>query len=183
MQFITNFASEAAAGHAEAETGILVALGIDWRLLILQVVAFAVLLWFLGKFVYPVLIRAIDKREAAIEDSVKAAKNAEAKAEQSEAEVEKLLKQARKEAAEIVDLAHKEAQQQVKDAEDRAKSRGDQIVAEAREQLGRDVTKARAELRADAADLVALATEKIVREKVDAKKDKALLDAALKESA
>lgn len=182
MQFITNFASET-AGHAEAETGILVALGIDWRLLVLQVVAFAVLLWFLGKFVYPVLIRAIDKREAAIEDSVKAAKEAETKAEQSEAEVEKLLKQARKEAADIVDLAHKEAQQQVKDAEDRAKSRGDQIVAEAREQLGRDVTKARAELRADAADLVALATEKIVREKVDVKKDKALLEAALKESA
>jgi len=181
QQFITNFG--ATTEHAAEEAGLFEALGIDWRLLILQVIAFAVLVWFLGKFVYPVLIRALDKREEAIEQSLEAAKDAEAKAEKSEAEVEKLLKQARKEATEIVDLAHKEAQQQVKDAEERAKSRGEQIVADAREQLGRDIAKARTELRADAADLVALATEKIVREKMDPKKDKALLDAALKESA
>jgi F-type H+-transporting ATPase subunit b len=181
QQFITNFG--ATTEHAAEEAGLFEALGIDWRLLILQVIAFAVLVWFLGKFVYPVLIRALDKREAAIEESLVAAKEAETKAEQSEAEVEKLLKQARKEATEIVDLAHKEAQQQVKEAEDRAKSRGDQIIADAREQLDRDVTKAREALRSDVAGLVALATEKVVREKVDASKDKSLIDAAIKEAA
>jgi len=168
------------AGHSD---GLFGALGIDWRLLILQIIAFAVLVWFLGKFVYPFLVRAIDKREAAIEESVQAAREAEEKAEKSQSEIDKLLKEARSEATGIIELAHKDAAQQVKDAEDRAKQRAEQIVSEAREQLGRDIIKARKELRADTVELVAQATQQIVKEKVDAKKDKALIDGALKEAA
>jgi len=178
-QFITQLASTEAAQNS----GLFGALGIDWRLLILQVIAFAVLVWFLGKFIYPILIRAIDKREAAIEESMHAAKAAEEKAEQSQSEIDKLLKEARSEASGIVEMAHKEAQQQVKDAEDRAKQRADQIVSDARQQLSQDIVKARKELRADTVELIAEATEQIVREKVDAKKDKALIEAAMKEAA
>lgn len=174
-----NFASTEPAEQA----GLFEALGIDWRLLILQIIAFGILVWLLGKFIYPVLIKAIDKRDAAIEESLSAAKNAEEKAEASEHEVAKLLKEARSEAALIVDTAHKEAAQQVKEAEDKAKKRAEQIVNDAREQLAQDVTKARATLRAETTELVALATEKIIREKVDTSKDKAIIAAAIKDAA
>jgi len=176
--FITQLASTESANG-----GIFDALGIDWRVLVLQMLAFAVLVWFLGKFVYPILVKTIDSREAAIEESVQAAREAEAKAEQSQSEINSLLKQARDEAGGIVELAHKEAQQQIKDAEDRAKQRADQIVSEAREQLSRDIIKARKELRADTVELVAQATERVVREKVDTKKDTSLIEDALKGAA
>ena len=42
-------------------------IGIDWKLLALQTVAFLVLLWILKKWVYPPIAAMLDKREAAIE--------------------------------------------------------------------------------------------------------------------
>lgn len=158
------------------------ALGIDWRMLILQLIAFGFLVWILGKFVYPHLLKAIDDREKSINDSVKAASEAEANAERTQAEVEKLFKEAREEAASIVATAHTEASAMVKEAEERAKSRSEQIVADARTQLDQDVAKARKALRAEATELVALATEKIVRQKIDTKQDAALIASALEEA-
>ena len=179
MQLPTYFA----AAQAAEQDSIFGALGIDWRLLILQIVAFAILVWLLGKFVYPHLINAIDKREQMINDSVKAAHEAEENAEKTQAEIEKLFAEARSESSAIVATAQQEAAALVKEAEDRSKKRADQIIADARQQLDQDVMKARKALRQETADLVALATEKIVREKVDSKKDQELIAAAIKESA
>lgn len=158
------------------------ALGIDWRLLVLQIIAFGILVWVLKKFVYPPLIRAIDEREKAIAESVSAAQEAEEKAEEAQQKIEQQLKEARTEAATIVDTAHKEASAMVKEAEDKAKKRAEQIVSDARSQLEVEVTKARKALRDETTGLVALATEKIVREKVDTKRDKSLIETALKEA-
>lgn len=171
-----------ASTEAEKSDTLFGALGLDARLLILQLLAFAFLVWFLGKFVYPYLVGAIDKRERAIEESVAAANEAEAKAEQTQKEVEKLFAKARKESSEIVETAHKEATAMVKEAEDKAKQRAEQIVSDARAQLDQDIIKARKMLRNETTELVALATEKIIREKIDAKKDKALIDTAVKEA-
>lgn len=172
--FVT-FASEAAA----EEDSLFGALGIDWRMLILQIIAFGIMVWVLGKFVYPHLIKAIDDREAAIKDSVTAAENAEANATKTQAEIEKLFKEARKDAASVIDTAHREAAIMVKEAEDKAKLRADQIVKDARAQLDQDILKARKALRTEATELVALATEKIIRQKVDAKSDATLIADAL----
>ena len=176
---LLTFASEAAA---EPEKSLFGALGIDWRMLLLQIVAFGIMVWVLGKFVYPHLIKAIDAREAAINESVKAAADAEANAEKTQAEIEKLFKKARAEAAEIVETAHKEAATMVKDAEDKAKVRAEQIVKDARTQLDQDVIAARKALRSEATELVALATEKIVRQKVDSSRDAQLIASAIKDT-
>lgn len=168
--------------EAEADPGLFGALGIDWQLLVLQVIAFAILVWFLGKFVYPHLVKAIDQREQTIADSVAAAEESEKRAEAAQEDVEALLKTARQEASAIVATAKKESAATVEDAEKKAQKRADRIVADAKEQLSQDITAARTELRKETADLVALATEKIIREKVDVKRDSTLIDAAIKEA-
>ena len=93
---LTHFASDGAAGD------IFTALGIDWKTLILQIVAFLILVWLLGKFVYPWLMKSVDERQKNIEEAAKAAKQAQESAAESEAETAELLATARKEAAEIV---------------------------------------------------------------------------------
>lgn len=183
MQLITFFANtEAATEAATGEKSLFGALGIDWRMLLLQIVAFLVLLWVLSKFVYPHLIKAIDNREKAIADSVAAAADAEKHAEESQEKIDKLFKQARAESTQLIDSAHKEAAILVKEAEDKSKKRAEQIVADAHLQIERDIAKARQLLRAETAELVALATEKIVREKVDASRDAKLIDQAIQEA-
>lgn len=175
MQFIQTFgateASKEVAHEVAAEKGFFEVLGIDWRLLVLNLLAFIVLVWILNKFVFPPLVKAIDNREKAIEASVKAAEQAEANAEATQKEINELFEKARTESAEIVDIAHKEAANAVKEAEEKAKTRADQIIADARTQLEADVMKARKALKQEAVALVVAATEKVVGEKIDAKSD------------
>ncbi|HET7302395.1 MAG TPA: F0F1 ATP synthase subunit B [Candidatus Saccharimonadales bacterium] len=163
----------------EQSLGLLQALGIDWKLLIEQTIAFLILLFILSKFVYPVLIKAIDSRRQQIEAGLEEAKASREALEKAEAKVEALLAQARKDADEIVARSHQEAGAMVADAETKAAQRAEQIVTDARSQLERDITKARETLKAETVQLVAAATEHIVGEKLDQKKDAALISKAL----
>lgn len=167
---------------AAENKGFFEALGIDWQLLVLQTIAFLVLLWFLSKFVYPPLSRAIEKREADIEASVKAANDAEKKADEAKEAVEKLLKQARGEASEIVTTAKEEATAAIEAAESKAKVRGERLVADAHDQIEKDVIAAKKSLHNETLELVALATEKVIGKTVTSKVDEAVISAAVKEA-
>ncbi len=175
---LTHFAS------AEPSAGgdILGALGIDWTLLVLQIVAFLLLVWLLGKFVYPVFLRIIDEREKKIEASVKAAEAAEKNAATAQSDIEALLKEARKEAREIVTTAKDEATAMIEASDAKAKARAEKIVKDAHDQLEKDIVAARKALHNDTIDLVALATEKIVGGIADAKLDKKIIESAVKEA-
>lgn len=171
-----------AATKTAEKQDIFSSLGIDWMLLLFQLVGFLILLAILRKFVYPFLVRAVDERQEKIEAGIKAAKEAETKAEATQEEVEKLLGKARKEASDIIATAKAEATASVEAAEDKAKARAKRIADQAREQIEQDIAAARQTLRQDTVDLVALATEKVVRKKLDASADKKTIETAIKEA-
>lgn len=180
MDILTQFA--AAEAHAGEKQDIFGALGIDWQILIFQIVAFLVLVWLLGKYVYPWLMKSVDERQEKIEESVKAAKQAEEKAESAQEDIAKMLKTARKEAAEIVATAKDEATAMVEASDKKAKQRAEKIVADAHEQIEKDVIAARKALHNDTIELVAMATEKIVGKAVTDKVDDKVVAAAIKEA-
>ena len=178
MVGMTFFASTEAA----TTTGPIQALGIDGTLLVFQLIAFSLLVFALGKWVYPVFIGLIDKRQAMIEDSTRAAIDAEKNAEKAQAEISRLLKQAKQEAGSIVSTAKVEAAGMVHSAEERSKTQADHIVKQAQESIAKEVLAAKKALHNETIELVALATEKVVAHKVDAVVDDALIKRALEES-
>ncbi|HJQ08705.1 MAG TPA: F0F1 ATP synthase subunit B [Candidatus Saccharimonadales bacterium] len=169
----------AATAHAEESAGLFQALGIDWKLLVEQSLAFLILVLLLAKFVYPALMRAVDSRREAIEAGLREAKQSQEAAEKAEAQIAGMLESARKEADDILARTHQEAAGVLSEAEEKAKVRAEQIVADARHQLENDVRKAREALKRDTVQLVALATEKVVGEKIDGQKDAGLIKQAL----
>lgn len=176
MDVVTLFAAtEAAAGEA----GLFQALGLDVKQLIINAIAFLILLAILAKYVYPPLIKSIDSRRETIEASLAEAKKSQEASEEAEKRVEATMAEARKEADEILARSHREAQEMVADAETKAKSRAEKIVADARVQLEAEITKAREGLKKETLTLVALATEKVVGQKVDAKADASLIEHAI----
>lgn len=164
---------------AQSNSGLLSSLGIDWKLLVTQALAFGILLWILAKFVYPALIKSIDDRRTAIEAGLQEAKESHEALEKAEAQMEQLIADARKEADDIIARSHQEAVTMIAEAETSAKTRAERIVADARSQLDIDIAKAREALKQDTAHLVALATEHIIHEKLDEKKDAQLIERAL----
>lgn len=162
--------------------GLFVALGLDWRSLLLNAVAFLLVVWILGKFVYPILVKALDaKREElqAASKSQEAAQAALTKAEESAAEI---VKEARSSAREITTTAKQQATELMKSVEEKAATQADRITTEAREQLARDVEAARRDLKAETARLVVSATERVLEEKLDGNRDAALVEKKLGES-
>lgn len=182
MEYFTQLTVFAATSEASSDGGVLAALGIDWTLLVIQLVSFLVLVWLLGKFVYPVFVRIIDERQEKIEASVKAAEIAEQKAEAAQEDVAALLKEARKEAKEIVTTAKDEATAILEASDAKAKSRADKIVKDAHDQLEKDIVAARKALHNDTIELVALATEKVIGNVADAKLDRKIIESAVKEA-
>lgn len=181
MKFLNTFAEAANTSH-EASGDIFSALGIDWKLLILQIVAFIILVWLLGKFVYPWLMKSVDERQKNIEEAARAAKKAQDSAAESEAETAQLLAEARKEAAQIIETAKLEATDMVATSEAKAKASAEKIVADAQAQISKDIDKARRELHDETIALVSLATEKLIRQKLDKKADETLIVELLKEA-
>jgi F-type H+-transporting ATPase subunit b len=187
MNFVNIIA--AAEGHAETavaesgQAGLFESLGLDIKQLAINTIAFLILVGILARFVYPALIKAIDGRREAIENSLEAAKKSQEASEDAEKRVEALLADARKDADEIVARSQSEAQAMIAEAEAKAKQRADQLVADARSQLDAEVVKARAALKKDTLKLVAAATEKIVEERLDADKDAKLIESAIAKEA
>jgi F-type H+-transporting ATPase subunit b len=174
---LTQFAAE-----TEAKSDIFTSLGIDWQMLILQIVAFLILVVLLGKFVYPWLIKSVDERHADIEAASKAAAKAQAALEKNKADMAELLDQARTEAAGIVDTAKLESAEIVASSEKKARTAAEKIVADAHEQIDKDVATVKKELYNETLELVGLATEKVVGATASAKVDRELIAKAVKES-
>lgn len=178
LALFTKFANESAGGGS-----VLDALGIDWKLLVFQVIAFLLLIWLLAKFVFPALIKAVDDRQKRIETGLKEAAEARRALENAEAKADEVLAEARKDAEALLQRSQEEAANALLAAETKAKERSEQIVAESRATLAADVRKAREVLKKDTIALVAAATERVVGEKVDAKKDAELIAQALAKEA
>jgi F-type H+-transporting ATPase subunit b len=176
------FLRQLAAETTESSSDIFTALGIDWRLLILQIVAFLILVFLLGKFMYPWLMKSVDERQANIEAASKAATAAQKAAEESKERVAHLLAEAREEASEIVSTAKLEAANMLETTEKKAKKSAERIVAEAQEQLDKDVERVKKELYNETLELVGLATEKVIGSTLTAKADKELIVSAVKGS-
>ena len=177
MNILTQLAStEAASG------GLFTALGIDWKMLIFQIIAFAILVALLGKFVYPVLIKTVDARQTEIEAGTKAAEEAEKQARAASKNIEKLLAQARVEASDIVSTAQEEATAAIEAAEAKSKVRAEHIVAEAHTQLEKDVLAAKKMLHNETLELVALATEKVVGKTITPQVDENVIASAVREA-
>lgn len=181
MSLLSQFAV-AETHEATAGGDIFSALGIDWRLLILQVVAFLILVLILGKFVYPRLMKAVDDRQANIEAAAKAAAQAQKAAEENNVKVAELLDDARKEAAEIVNTAKVEAAELVSASEKKAQKSAERIVADAHEQIEKDVASVRKALYNETLELVALATQKVVGASHDKKADGQLIAKAVEDA-
>ncbi|HVQ44460.1 MAG TPA: F0F1 ATP synthase subunit B [Candidatus Saccharimonadia bacterium] len=166
-----------------AESGgigsLFTALGLNVQSLVLNTLAFLVIVWVLGKFVYPSLIKALDAKKDELEAAVRLEREAKEALEQASKQAQGVVAEARASAAEILDSAKADATAQIETARTRATEQGERLLAEAKEQVERDVLAARRELKAETAKLVAGATAAVLGEKLDSEHDRTLIARSL----
>src|SRR5262245_27647418 len=87
------------------------AFGINWKLLAIQWLNFAVLLMALTYFLYGPVMRLLDERQKKIAEGVKTAEDAARKLEEAKGESEKIVGTAAREAEGLVSAANKRAEE------------------------------------------------------------------------
>lgn len=169
------------ASSEPSSGGIFGALGINFQVLVIQIIAFIILLLILKKFVYPWLIKSVDDYRDNLEAASKAATEARFAADDTKDKVAKILKEAQVSASDIILTAKLEAATLLGDSEEKAKKRSEQIVASAQEDIKKEVIAAKKALHDETLELVALATEKVLGKVITDKTDSKLIDEALRE--
>lgn len=137
--------------------------------LIAQAIAFAVLIWFTVKFVWPPLLSAIETRQKEIADGLAAAQEGKSALEVAAKKSESTLNEAKQKASEIIGQAEKRAAQIIDEAKASAKAEGDRIIAGAKAEIDQEVNRAKEGLRAQVSTLAVAGAEKILRKEIDAK--------------
>ena len=156
------------------------ALGVDGKAFIIQLVTFVLAFWVLKKFAFGPIMRVLDDRRELIESGVKLGEEMKQQQATLEAKVAEELADARKAADGILATANDNAREMVREAEDKAKTKADGILDDAKTRIEQETARARKNLEKEMVNLVSEATEAIIGEKVDTKKDAALVERALK---
>ena len=141
-----------------------------------QMVTFAIFVWFCMKFVWPVIISAMEERQQKISDGLDAADRAMRDLEAAHAKATDQMKDAKKEAASILDQASKRANQIVDEAKEQAVAEGDRLKLAAEAEIEQEVNRAKEELRASVAGLALAGAEKVLEASIDDKANRALVD-------
>ncbi|HEU4460385.1 MAG TPA: F0F1 ATP synthase subunit B [Methylibium sp.] len=136
--------------------------------LIVQMIVFAILVWFTMKFVWPPITAALDERAKKIADGLSAADKAKADLALANRRVEEQLSSAREDAAKRLADAERLAQSMVEDAKGRAAEEAAKIVAAAKAEAQQESIKAREVLREQVAALAVKGAEQILRKEVNA---------------
>ena len=136
--------------------------------LIVQMIVFAILVWFTMKFVWPPIATALDERAKKIADGLSAADKAKSELAVANQRVEQQLAAARDDSARRLADAERLAHSMIEEAKGRASEEAAKIVAAARAEAEQESVKAREALRDEVAALAVKAAEQILRKEVDA---------------
>jgi F-type H+-transporting ATPase subunit b len=144
--------------------------------LIGQLITFAILVWFTMKYVWPPIIKAISEREKKIATGLEFAERSKRELEMAEHKALNIIREAKQEASQVIELAHKRSTQLVEEAKHAAREEGQRIVEQAQEEITREVNQAKEALRKQLATLAVAGAEKIIKRNIDAASQTALLD-------
>ena len=132
-----------------------------------QTIAFIFFVWFCKKYVWPPFIAIMEERKKRIADGLEAAVRAEKDLELAQQRSTDQLKEAKAEAATIIDQANKRAAQIVDEAKVQAREEGQRIIAGANAEIEQEVNRAKEALREQVAAIAINGAEKILEQSVD----------------
>ena len=144
--------------------------------LIGQALGFLVLIWVTWKFIWPLLLDPIEKRQKKIADGLAAADRGQKELVDAQATALAATREAHAKAAQIVDQAGRRAAELVDQARGSALTEGERLVAAARAEITTETARARAELRGEVAKLAVAGATQLLKREVDAKAHAQLLD-------
>ena len=140
-------------------------------------IVFVAICW---RYIYPPILSVMQEREKKIADGLEAAKKADDSLEEAMLAYEKELKEAKAEAANILEKANNRASQIVTDASSKAEAEAEKIMTSAAKNIENETNKAKEELRQQMSDIIIDTTQKILDDEISKEKHEEILKQAAK---
>jgi F-type H+-transporting ATPase subunit b len=137
-------------------------LGIDWRLLVAQGVNFAILLLLLKRFAYRPMLTFLEERAKRIEQGLDDAKEAKKTLQTMKEQEADMLHKAQAQAKQIIEEARQEGKLQGEQLHQKAKADAEAMMEQAKQSLLLEKEALMREARTEIAEVVLLATEKVL---------------------
>jgi F-type H+-transporting ATPase subunit b len=152
------------------------ALGINLGLLIVQIIAFAIVFLTLNAWVYKPMLDMMESRKQKIAQGLEDARVAADARANAEKEAAKILAEAQAEAGKVVREATERAASAGKDVKAAAEAEAAKVQAAKLAEVEAERNRILGDLRGQVAALAIAATNKLVGETLDEKKQRALID-------
>ncbi|HTT03596.1 MAG TPA: F0F1 ATP synthase subunit B [Steroidobacteraceae bacterium] len=137
--------------------------------LVLQMIVFAVLVWFTMSFVWPKLMGALEERSRKIAMGLAAAEKGQQELAQAEQRIAVMIREAQERANQIVDQAQRRANDMIEQARHSAGEEGQRMLVNAQQQIELEANRARDSLRRDIGQLAIETAAKVLEREVDAR--------------
>jgi F-type H+-transporting ATPase subunit b len=144
--------------------------------LLIQMAVFAVVVLFSMKFIWPMIMEAIEERNKSISDGLAAAEQGQKKLSEAETEVNALVKEAKQQATTILDQANTRASGIVESAKSEGTTERDKIISNAHDEAQQELSKLRENLRKEVAGLALSGAEKILSREIKPTDHEDMLD-------
>ncbi len=158
------------------------ALGINWKILIGQILNFLVLFYLMKRFVFGPFLRILEQRKEKIDLVFSKEKEIKEKLLSIEKEKEKILKEAEKMAQAIIREAEKRAKKTTEAILEEAQKTKEEIIAKAKKTALNEIEAMKNDFYQKNLELVFLIVEKFLKEKLTKEKDKEIIKKLLKEN-
>lgn len=153
----------------------------DTGLTVWTLVVFVVSMFILVKAVFPRIGAALEQRQKVIEESIDAAERTRREADALLVEYRESLREARRQAEEIVERARLSGAAIEREARDSARERGDRMLEQTRREIESESRRLMDDILRDVADLTVLATERVTRKSLTGSDQRRLVEDALAE--
>jgi len=140
-----------------------------------QAGAFVLLVWILKKYAWKPLLALLDERRDKIRGELDSIDRAKKDVEALRLQYEASRTHIEEEAREKLQQAFEEGKRIARQIQEGARTDARAILEKAKEDIALEVVKAKITLRDEIADLTMTTAERLIGEKLDAKKDKALV--------
>jgi F-type H+-transporting ATPase subunit b len=144
--------------------------------LIIQMIVFAVLIWFTMKYVWPMILGPMEERSRRIAMGLAAGEKGQQELAQAQSRIEVMIRESHERANQIVDQAQRRANGMIEEAKRNASEEGQRLLAAAQQQIELEATKARESLRRDVAQLAVETASKLLEREIDPRTHADLID-------
>jgi len=144
-------------------------LGIDWKILVAQIINFAILVFVFKLFLYKPILKILDARRLRLEEDKKKSENLSHEVDEIKRKEEEILTNARTESQKIIKNAEVSASKVKEDIVKNAHTEATQIVKKGEREVKESSEKAKEGVLKEVGSLVALAIERTIGDVIDEK--------------